>query len=77
MTALATPPTLRFPRRHLLGIEGLSADEITMLLDLAESYVEQNRKADKKTSILRSRWLDAERRYRSSHSMLMGQVRPD
>ena len=55
MTALATSPTLRFPHRHLLGIEGLSADEITMLLDLAESYVEQNRQTDKKTSILRGR----------------------
>ena len=55
MTALATQPTLRFPHRDLLGIEGLSADEITMLLDLAESYVEQNRQADKKSSILRGR----------------------
>jgi aspartate carbamoyltransferase catalytic subunit len=55
MTALAHSPTLRFPHRHLLGIEGLSADEITMLLDLAESYVEQNRQADKKSSILRGR----------------------
>jgi len=55
MSALATLPTLRYPHRHLLGIEGLSADEITMLLDLAESYVEQNRQADKKSSILRGR----------------------
>jgi len=55
MSALASHPTLRFPHRHLLGIEGLSADEITMLLDLAESYVEQNRQADKKSSILRGR----------------------
>ena len=55
MTALAHSPTLRYPHRDLLGIEGLSADEITMLLDLAESYVEQNRQADKKSSILRGR----------------------
>ncbi len=47
--------TLRFPHRHLLGIEGLSADAITMVLDLADSYVEQSRKPDKKLSLLRGR----------------------
>ncbi len=46
---------LRFPHRHLLGIEGLSPDEITFLLDLADSYVQQNREADKKSTILRGR----------------------
>ena len=55
MTPLSTQPTLRYPHRHLLGIEGLSADEITMLLDLAESYVEQNREPDRKSPILRGR----------------------
>ncbi len=55
MTALAPLPVLRFPHRHLLGIEGLTAEEITFLLDLAESYVEQNRQADKKSAILRGR----------------------
>jgi aspartate carbamoyltransferase catalytic subunit len=45
----------RFRHRHLLGIEGLSPDEITLLLDLAEGYVEQNRAPDKKTSLLRGR----------------------
>jgi aspartate carbamoyltransferase catalytic subunit len=34
-----------FPNRHLLGIEGLSAEEITFLLDLAERYVGLNRLA--------------------------------
>ena len=29
-------------RRHLLGIEGLSAEEINGLLDLADEYVELN-----------------------------------
>ncbi len=55
MTALAPAPVLRFPHRHLLGIRGLSANEITLLLDLAESYVDQNRQADKKSAILRGR----------------------
>src|SRR5579872_1771856 len=47
--------TLSFPHRHLLGIEGLSPGEITLLLDRAESYVEQSRQADKKRSVLRGR----------------------
>src|SRR3546814_14893428 len=45
----------RFPHRHLLGIEGLSPDHITLLLDLADSYVEQNRRPDKKSDVLRGR----------------------
>src|SRR6185312_9408183 len=49
---IASPP---FPHRHLLGIEGLSPDEITLLLDRSESYVEQNRQADKKQGLLRGR----------------------
>jgi len=44
-----------FPHRHLLTIEGLSPDDITMLLDLSESYVAQNRQLDKKQSVLRGR----------------------
>ncbi len=54
MTAAAAP-LLRFPHRHLLGIQGLSAAEITLLLDLAESYVAQNRQLDKKSAGLRGR----------------------
>src|SRR5438067_12733424 len=41
--------------RHLLGIEGLSAADITGLLDLSEEYVELNRQIDKKRASLRSR----------------------
>ena len=44
-----------FPHRHLLGIEGLSASDITTLLDLADGYVLQNRQADKKSAALRGR----------------------
>ena len=44
---------LGFAPRHLLGTEGLSADEITFLLDLAEGYVAQSRRSDKKSSLLR------------------------
>ena len=53
--ALHSLAPLAFSRRHLLGIEGLSAAEITGLLDLSESYVEQSRRADKKDTVLRGR----------------------
>jgi aspartate carbamoyltransferase catalytic subunit len=41
--------------RHLLGIEGLSAADISGLLDLSEEYVELNRQIDKKRTGLRGR----------------------
>ena len=47
--------TATFRHRHLLGIEGLTPPEITVLLDRSESYVQQNRQADKKKSLLRGR----------------------
>ena len=45
----------RFPHRHLLGIDGLSPDDIGQFLDLADGYVELNRLAEKKRSLLRGR----------------------
>ena len=51
----ADPQRHRFPHRHLLGIEGLSAEDILVLLDLSESYVALNRRAEKKREILRGR----------------------
>jgi aspartate carbamoyltransferase catalytic subunit len=42
-------------RPHLLGIEGLSSDEIIGLLDLAEEFVELNRQVEKKRASLRGR----------------------
>ncbi len=47
--------TFNFPHSNLLGISGLSANEIEYLLDLAEGYVQQNRQPDKKTDLLRGR----------------------
>src|ERR1700743_679713 len=41
--------------RHLLGIEGLSAADITGLLDLSEEYVELNRRINKNRPLLRGR----------------------
>jgi len=54
-----TVPTenLQPPRRHILGMEGVPKEEIESLLDLSESYIEQNRQDDKKSSILRGRTL--------------------
>jgi aspartate carbamoyltransferase catalytic subunit len=51
----AKEPT--FPHRHLLGIEGLSAQDIGFLLDLAEAAIEVSRQVEKKRSTLRGRTL--------------------
>ncbi len=42
---------------HLLGIEGLSQEEILGLLDLSEEFVDLNRQIEKKTASLRGRTL--------------------
>jgi aspartate carbamoyltransferase catalytic subunit len=55
MTSASAAPILR--SSHLLGIEGLSAPEVTALLDLAETYVALNRSAEKKTGLLQGRTL--------------------
>jgi hypothetical protein len=39
-----------FRHRHLLGIEGLSPDDINHVLDLADGYVELNRQVEKKVN---------------------------
>ena len=45
----------RFPHSHLLGIEGLTSDVISLLLDRAESFVEHNRQVDNTLSSLSGR----------------------
>jgi aspartate carbamoyltransferase catalytic subunit len=55
---MANPPkAFLFPHRHLLGIEGLSAKDIMLLLDLAEEAVEVSRQVEKKRATLRGRTL--------------------
>src|SRR5262245_39581284 len=54
VSAARSAPLL-YSHRHILGIEGLSPLEIGGLLDLSESYVEQNRRADKKDTLLHGR----------------------
>ncbi|MEZ5757260.1 MAG: aspartate carbamoyltransferase catalytic subunit [Emcibacteraceae bacterium] len=41
-----------FPHQHLLGIEGLNEFEIKQILDLADKYVDQNRRTNKKKDLL-------------------------
>ncbi|MFC2970403.1 aspartate carbamoyltransferase catalytic subunit [Acidimangrovimonas pyrenivorans] len=43
---------MTFRARHLLGIEHLAPEEIKTLLDLAETYVDLNRRTIKKTDVL-------------------------
>jgi aspartate carbamoyltransferase catalytic subunit len=45
----------RWAHRHLLGIEGLSADEIVQVLDLAETFVEISERPIKKVPTLRGK----------------------
>ena len=54
---IAAKSTFVLSQRHLLGIEGLSREEILGLLDLAENFVELNRQIDKKQASLRGRTL--------------------
>ncbi len=50
-------PGLGFSRRHLLTCEGLTAPEITSLLDLADKAAESNRAVRKKADTLSGRTL--------------------
>src|SRR5438105_12578485 len=52
---IAPRPSFVLNRRHLLGIEGLSREEIIGLLDLAEEFVDLNRQIEKKRTSLRGR----------------------
>src|SRR5258706_13037311 len=52
---IAPKSTFVLHQRHLLGMEGLSPDEIVGLLDLAEEFVDLNRQIEKKGTSLRGR----------------------
>jgi len=49
--------TYRFQHKHLLGIDGLSREDVYAILELAKTYVAKNREADKKHAILKGRTL--------------------
>ena len=58
MSAPETVTDITFPHRDLLGIEGLSAQQIALLLDLSERHAEATRARSKKTrKLLRGRTL--------------------
>jgi aspartate carbamoyltransferase catalytic subunit len=44
-----------FPHRHLLGIEGLSPQDVLFLLDSAEAAIDVSRQVEKKKATLRGR----------------------
>lgn len=50
-----TSPFPIFPHRHLLGIKGLNANDLTILLDRADANVAISRQIDKKKSSMRGR----------------------
>src|SRR6476619_3843648 len=50
-----TKPQLRWTRKHLLGLEELSADEIRFVLDTAASFKEVSTRSIKKVPALRGR----------------------
>ncbi len=52
---VAPKPSFVLHQRHLLGIDGLSREEIIGLLDLAEEFVHLNRQIEKKRASLRGR----------------------
>ena len=55
MTSFSASPALA--HRHLLGIEGLSAHDITTLMDLAEGEISLSRQVEKKKATLKGRTL--------------------
>ena len=54
---LEEPPSARatWTRKHLLGLEDLSGEEITTVLDAAEDFVEVSRHHDRKRTDLKGR----------------------
>jgi aspartate carbamoyltransferase catalytic subunit len=52
---IAPKSTFVLHRSHLLGIEGLTREEISGLLDLSEEFVQLNRQIEKKRASLRGR----------------------
>ncbi len=55
MTAEKNQTESVFSHPHLLGIENLSPQDINHLLDLSETYVQQNQQTNKKRDTLRGR----------------------
>src|SRR5687767_69977 len=73
---------LRWTRKHLLGLEELSADEIRFILDTADSFKEVSTRSVKKVPALRGRvmvnafWEDSTRS-RTSFSLAASRLSAD
>jgi aspartate carbamoyltransferase catalytic subunit len=55
MSNVEPPHSFSFPHKHLLGIKGLSAEELTGFLDLADEEANYNQHVIKKRDVLRGR----------------------
>jgi len=49
--------TISFKHKHLLGIDGLSREDVYSVMEMAETYIKKNREPDKKHAILKGRTL--------------------
>ena len=54
-STMTTTETQRWTRKHLLGLEELSADEIVFILDTAKGFAEVSTRSIKKVPALRGR----------------------
>ena len=79
MVVALKKPNFDFRHRNLLGIEGLSAEEINLLLDRSDHYAERNRRASKPGTTLRGRTvinLFFENSTRTRHIVSVGGAAP-
>src|SRR5262249_35714128 len=53
--AIEAPPRAPWTRKHLLGLEDLSCEEITTVLDTAEDFVEVSQHHDRKRTDLKGK----------------------
>ena len=83
MTALAEPATpTRWARKHLLGLEELSGEEILFILDTAASFKEVSTRSVKKVPALRGRvvvnaFFEDSTRTRTSFSLAASRLSAD
>jgi len=78
----AHPPAFRWTRKHLLGLESLSAHEIEFVLDTAHSFKEVSTRSVKKVPALRGRvmvnaFFENSTRTRTSFSLAASRLSAD
>ena len=55
MALFKTKQAVKYEKKHLLGIQDLSIPEIVHILNESQSFVELNRKENKKLSLLKGK----------------------